>query len=1267
MEVFATQTQSGNQPDAPSLKFAHLSVRDGLSDTEIMTIVQDHQGFMWFGTQQGGLNRYDGYGFRIYKNDHEDETSLSNNFIWSMFEDSKNHLWIGTNGGGLNLYDRSSDSFICYPIGPSGVPHYNIKSITEDADGTLWVGGSSPNGFSKFNRDTGEFFTYHTEGDDGIRAIHQDRETGHLWLGTYDYGVLVFDIETEEFVCNYPFDPNNPNMISSNTIEQITQNRNGDLWITTNHGLNRFNRKTETFTRYFNDPDDPASLSDNQVERMLEDSNGRFWITSPDGLNLFQPDSETFTTYFHNPNDTKSLSDSYTRPLFEDNSGALWVGTGNDGVNRLNGEPEKFHLYDSNLANLTSLSGNYVKALYVDSRGDIWVGTTQGLNHFDGRTFTRYLHDPDDPTSISNNFINAIVESPQGGIWVTTNKGLSYFDGQGFINYQHDPGNPESIGGQVIIDAFPDGYGGLWLSIYGVGMDYFDGQTFTHYRPGQADSGEITSAWPYDIVKDAHCHRIWICTFGDILALDPETKTFTHIFPTPKLQGNIPPNQSITIYQEKSGLLWIGGGQSGLMLFDLATGQIIQHYTKNDGLADNNVRSIIGDEQGQLWVSTQNGLSRFDPQNGTFRNYYAADGLQSNQLTTSIITPDGQIFIGGPNGLNSFYPNRLKDNPHIPPIVLTDFRLFNKPVPIGGDSPLQQAIWATDVITLLPEDYVFSLEFAALNYHNPQQNRYKYKLEGFDPDWNEVDSRRRVATYTSLPGGEYTFQVLGSNNDGVWNEEGVSLKITVQPPLWEKLRLEKEAAEAANQAKSEFLANMSHELRTPLNSILGFAQILQHQSADREVRKRLGMIHQSGEHLLTLINDILDLSRIEAGKLALDPQPIHLPGFLETIAHIIREWAEAKDLLLVYEGDETLPTGVLVDETRLRQVLLNLLGNAVKFTDEGQVTLRAAVSRQPVAESQEANGYRLVAIHFEVEDTGLGISPDQLETIFQPFEQVGEVSRRQEGTGLGLAISRELVQLMGGDIQVESTPGQGSRFWFEVTLPLTAGAVPVEEVQTQVISGYEGPRLRVLVVDDIELNRALLVDMLAPLGFETVEAEDGRQALELAQTHPPDLILMDRRMPVMDGLEAIQQLRQIPELAETPVISISASVSERDRAEIMAAGYNAFLPKPVSWPDLAAQLEAHLPLAWTYEEVATEGEVGESEAELVLPPRADLEALYELAQFGSISRIQDWVQALAERDEKYHPLAAKLAHLAESYEIEQINRLARQYLAEAGE
>ena len=1262
----ATQAQSGDEPPSPTpdFKFTHLTTEDGLPYPDVRDILQDRDGFMWFGTFGGGLVRYDGYEFKTYKPISGDDRSISYTSIWKLFEDRNGVLWISAEAGGLNRYNRVTNDFTRYAHEPDNFVH----AIYEDSAGRLWI-GTNKGGLALLDQETGTFITYMHDPDDPtslidntVHDIVEDPETGLLWLAT-PKGLTLFDPETERFT-PYAHNAGFEFLAKGDNFIHFILEQDGTLWLSSYIGLHRFDPEAETFIHYTHNPDDPTSLSDDWINGLYQDSNGRLWLATDTGINLYNSQTDSFWRFQHNPNDPFSVNNATrTYAIYEEETGAIWIG-GEHGIDRLAGEPVKFITYQHDPVDPTSLSHNAGRAAFVDRANTLWVGTDSGLNRFDPTTesFIRYWPNPDDPANRANR-ITDISEGPLGILWLGTWGGLSRFDTatETFSHhYQNDPDDPNTLANDWIRAIQVDGNGDVWIALSGYGVDRFepDTETFTHYVPNNTDG--LLDVWFERSMSPTQNGGVWLGSErAGLIHIDPATETFTSYFPDP---GD--PKAPIRfIYRADSGMLWIGLN-NGIYVFDPVAEVFTTHIPLEDLAPVLRIDSLLQDEAGNLWISCDgDGLLRFNPKTGEKRLYDGADGLLNNRFTEKAIQmPDGRMFFTRYEGLTTLYPEQVLDNPHIPPIVLTDFQLFNKPVPIGGDSPLQQAIWATDVITLSPEDYVFSIEFAALNYHNPQQNRYKYKLEGFDPDWNEVDSRRRVATYTSLPGGEYTFRVIGSNNDGVWNEEGVSLKITVQPPLWEKLRLEKEAAEAANQAKSEFLANMSHELRTPLNSILGFAQILQHQSADRAVRKRLGMIHQSGEHLLTLINDILDLSRIEAGKLALDPQPIHLPGFLETIAHIIREWAEAKDLLLVYEGDETLPTGVLVDETRLRQVLLNLLGNAVKFTDEGQVTLRAAVSRQPVAESQEANGYRLVAIRFEVVDTGIGISFDQQETIFQPFEQVGEVSRRQEGTGLGLAISRELVQLMGGDIQVESTPGQGSRFWFEVTLPLTAGAVPIEEVQTEVISGYEGPKLTVLVVDDVELNRALLVDMLAPLGFETLEAADGQQALELAQTHPPDLILMDRRMPVLDGLAAVRLLRQIPELAETPVISISASVSERDRAEIMAAGYTAFLPKPVSWPDLAAQLEAHLPLEWTYEAVVVEGEVSESEVELVLPPRADLETLYELARYGSISRIQDWVQALAARDEKYQPLAAKLGHLAESYEIERITRLARQYL-----
>jgi len=1350
-----TQAQGGDEP--PELKFTTLSLEEGLSNLTVLSILQDHLGFIWIGTQGGGLNRYDGYEFKVYQTDSKDETSISANAIWVLLEDSDNNLWVGTSAG-LDLYDPITDSFIHYdadPDDPTKLPDSQLKSLYETSNGTLWV-GTEGGGLSKFNRETGEFFTYRHDPNNinslsgnRVLSIYEDRETGLFWLGTELNGVTVFDRETEQFT-RYQYDPEDPTTISDDSIQSISQDSDGNLWLSTKDGLNRYDRETDTFIRYFHNPDDPSSLSDNFVWGIHEDKRGRFWIGTRNGLNLFDPQRERFARYFHDPADPDSMSGNVPAVFYEDKTGTLWFGTEDGGVSRLAGEPPKFTTYRHNPANPHSLSDNFILGVYVDRAGGAWLGTLNGLSHLDRQrgTFTNYYHDPDNPNSLADNVVRSFVEDPQGGLWIGTNSALHYFDPptETFTRYVHDPADPESLGVGLLTGLSLDSRGGIWIGLWEFGIDYFDPQTetFTHYQPDETDPAGLKSHLMPRLVKDPIDDIFWFVdsTGGTgLVRLDAARKTFSNFLLDPEHPGDASLNTVESLYMDDNGQLWVGA-QSGLLLFNPATEQFIRHYTKNDGLAHNFVVGIIEDEQGQLWITTKGGLSRFDPQSETFRNYDETDGLQSNQFLFGIAkAPDGQILLGGVNGLNAFYPDRLQDNPNLPPVVLTGFELFNQPVAIGAeDSPLKQVINATDELTLSYDQSVFTFEFTALNYTLPEKNQYAYMLEGFDDNWRTTTADRRFATYTNLDPGSYTFRVKASNNDGVWNEEGLSLPVTITPPWWQttwfrvlvavlvvgaiagafvgqrqsgirreriletqvaerthdlqiardeaetaraKAEVAQSAAEAANQAKSTFLANMSHELRTPLNGILGYAEILKRRG-DAAYRDGLGVIQSSGQHLLTLINDILDLSKIEAGKLDLFPQSIHLPMFLETIVGIIRERAEQKDLLLVYEADDNLPPGVEADETRLRQVLLNLLSNAVKFTDSGQVTLRVRTKDEGGRRKDELkpplHPSSFILLTFEVEDTGIGLTPEQQERIFQPFEQAGEASRRSEGTGLGLAISRQLVQLMGGDIQVESpvsrppsnspqrgenqlaSPpvggmegGPGSVFWFEVALPITEAALPAEERAERLITGYDGPPVKVLVVDDIASNRAVLVDMLTPLGFETVEAENGQEAIERAQASQPHLILMDRRMPVMDGIAAVQQLRQLPPAQAIPIISISASVSDEDKARILAAGYDAFLPKPVAWPDLAATLEHQLNLAWTYAEVEPEGE-------LIPPPSDELETLHNLALRGNMRAIREQAEHIAALGEQYGPFARKLGDLAASYEDRAILKLVEQYL-----
>jgi len=778
-----------------SLHFHHLTLAAGLSNSDVRAIVQDHQGFMWFGTWLGGLNRYDGYTFKVYKHDDQDDRSLADNTIRTIYVDRAGVLWVATNDG-IDRYDRDTDSFVHYrhrPDDPANPRYYRIDSFYEDEAGTLWLANLA--GLARFDRTNGRVDPYTPTPKDSVsfndtdlRCLLVDATTGLLWASSWDEGVSALDRSTGRFT-RYKNIPSDPTSLSSNDVVDIFQDREGRLWFATLGGLNRFDPKTRTFIRYVHDPRNPASLSDDSLAKTYEDPTGRFWVATNNGMDLMDRARGTFTRYVHDPDDSTSLSSNVINPraLYEDASGALWIGMRSTGVDRLSGLTERFTTYRHKSEDANSPSNNTITGLAEDEAGALWIGTDAGLDHFDGRTFTHFRADPNDTRHLSPGPERLVAQDSHGAIWTGTyGGGLDRLDGRNVTHFRHDPRNSDSPGNNNIGGLVPDTEGGLWIGVHGNGMDYFDGRHFTHFFPPiPPNPAGPPAAFIRPLLLDRQ-GMLWICSDNwGLIRFDTRTRKFTAYLmdPNQPAQGS---NWTTDIYSD-GAVLWVGSPR-GLFRFDPETGRFTRHYTEKDGLANNSIVGVLGDALGNIWLSTINGLSRFDPKTETFRNYDVFDGLQGNDFSprSEAKAADGRMFFGGGNGLSAFYPDKVAYNPAPPPVALTEFELFNKPVRIGAkDSPLRQAINVASIVMLRHDQAVFRFEFAALDFTAPQKNRYAYKLEGFDKDWQYTDALRRFATYTNLNPGDYTFRVKASNNDGVWNEQGVALHLAILPAWYQ--------------------------------------------------------------------------------------------------------------------------------------------------------------------------------------------------------------------------------------------------------------------------------------------------------------------------------------------------------------------------------------------------------------------------------------------------------------------------------------------------
>jgi ligand-binding sensor domain-containing protein len=787
---------SSAQPS--KVKFEHISIEQGLSQSSVFSVFQDSKGFLWFGTLDG-LNKYDGYTFTVYKSDPRDPYTLSNNTIVKIFEDRKGFLWIATLGGGLNKFDERTERFTRYRHDPkdnTSLSNDNVRSIFQDTHGQLWVGTN--NGLNKFDPQLNAFERFisdpkskNTLSNNFIWSIFESpNEPGILWIGTYN-GLNEFNVENRVF-SSYKNIPSNKNTISNNYIWSIIDDDSDHLWIGTNNGLNLFNKRTHTSIRFLHDPKKTLSISGNNVWTLYKDRTGIVYAGTLDGglnkiIQTHSGSTISFINYIHDPADGNSLSHNFVWSIVEDRTGIIWLGT-DVGINKLNANAPKFVHYKSEPFNPNSLTNNEITAIYRDKQGILWIGTRDGLNKFDNKNnrFIHFKNDPLDLYSISSNYIRSIYEDSHGTLWIGTNGGgLNRYVRSKNIFFNMKNGNiTSSISSNDITHIHEDTNGTLWLGTL-AGLNKFDPSTgkVKFYIKEQNNPNSLSHDYVYTIYKTKD-RNLWIGTLGGGLnKFDRQTETFNHFLENPSDTSSLSNNNVWCIYEDSTGAMWIGTN-NGLDKFDRSNNSFT-HYNEKSGLVNNVIYGILADDKGNLWLSSNKGLSSFNPKTGTVKNYTERDGLQSNQFGGNDYFKDsnGYMYFGGINGFNVFYPDSIKDNPHIPPIVITDFQIFNKSVKIGGDSPLSQSIIGTTSITLAHDQNVFSFEFASLHYSSPQSNTYAYTMEGFDNDWIQSGTRRFV-TYTNLDPGKYTFRVIGSNNDGVWNTNGASIEIIITPPFW---------------------------------------------------------------------------------------------------------------------------------------------------------------------------------------------------------------------------------------------------------------------------------------------------------------------------------------------------------------------------------------------------------------------------------------------------------------------------------------------------
>jgi ligand-binding sensor domain-containing protein/signal transduction histidine kinase/DNA-binding response OmpR family regulator len=1206
------------------VQFTHLTTANGLSQSSVVCILKDRYGFMWFGTQDG-LNKYDGYKFKVYRNNPADKKSIPNNNIRCMLEDHAGNLWVGTVGGGLALYDRNTDSFIAVGSTDKGDEKIGtkiIKAIYEDKQQNLWVGTVS--GFNQYDPAVKKLVphAFQYAQVENINCIYEDSRE-NLWIGTL-FGLNRWNKRTNTFK-HFSAD-GQVGSISATNVNTVYEDKAGNVWIGTVDGLNLYDDKTETFKAYQKDLQNPSGLRDNVIRALCNAGDGKLWVATELALELFDPIRNTFTHFQQSTKDVRSLSSSSISSLLVDDQGILWVGTYAKGINKYDKNQFKFNLYKNFGTDALNINANIVTSFSEVPNGDIWIGT-------DGTGLYRWAPHSNkfeafNPAAKENYFASLSVlcmklSRQKDVLWVGTyDEGMARINLSTKVKTYYRAGNgADKLNNQSVYALLEDKKGNIWIGTNGGGVNVLNPATnqITHLvlKVGKHKNSANHIRAFYEDAKG----NIWIGTIAHgVIVYNPATGLYKAYN---KAANNLGSDAVFSIAGDSKGNIWVGTMGGGLCLFNPAHDNFTR-FTESQGLANNIVNSIIEDKFGCLWLSTDKGISCFNPAKKTFKNYTSASGLQSNEFSigAGYKLSNGEMIFGGLEGFNVFMPGSLKDNPNIPPVVITDFQLFNKPVPITPDKPpLSQNINTNREITLAYDQSVFTIEYAALGYTVPERNMYAYTLEGFDTGWNYVGTERKT-TYTNLDPGTYTFRVKASNNDGLWNEKGTTLKIVILPPFWkttwaylfyiaavatglyllyreiesrEKLKSEvhyqkllTEKTKELNRLKLNFFTNLSHELRTPLSLIVDPLRKIKNEDITvSQAKKYSGLVFNNASMLMNLVNQLLDFRKVETGGFSLDAAKTDVVALVKKVFNAFTDRARERNINF-YLDLKVDQLEAWIDTDKLEKILYNLIPNAFKYTPDFGVIM--ILVKRGIITAQDGEQKQAVEIH--IKDSGVGI-PDELKNkIFDIFYQIKGSSRfENESSGIGLALTRELILLHNGEIVVADAENQGTDFI--VRIPIgeenfskedLQPAVPPGTAKAENIESDEPNAARtkqpeekmtntpiVLIVEDNNDLREYVADELQG-AYHIEQAADGVEGYRKAVELIPDIIISDIMMPGGDGLELCHKLKGDEKTSHIPIILLTAKQTDENKIEGYNTGADDYISKPFNVALLSARI-----------------------------------------------------------------------------------------------